>query len=407
MRICMVTTFYPPYHFGGDATYVSALSHALIARGHSVEVIHCEDAYHLTNKSSQSVVSDQLDDGVVVHRLKDRTGFLSPLITQQTGRPGLKSSALKAILEQDFDVVNFHNISLIGGPAILSLSRASVTLYTLHEHWLLCPTHIFWKNKRHACDKAECFMCCIRSHIPPQLWRYTGLIKRSLRHVDALISPSEYTADLHREKGISVPINVIPLFSTLDPGEESQYRKGGRPRFLFVGRVTASKGVVSLTNYFSKHPEYDLIIVGDGNLLASMRKQFSGFSHIRFCGKIPQPDLIELYQQATALLFPSLAPETFGLSVVEAFACSTPAIVRDGSGGSSELIQQTGAGFVYRSETELGEALEQLANNPARRETLGAKARRAYCTRFTPDRHVDAYLGQIASIQSGKPLAVH
>ena len=30
MRFCMVTTFYPPYHFGGDATYVRALSHALL-----------------------------------------------------------------------------------------------------------------------------------------------------------------------------------------------------------------------------------------------------------------------------------------------------------------------------------------------------------------------------------------
>ncbi len=34
MRFCMVTTFYPPFHFGGDATYVRALSRALVARGH-------------------------------------------------------------------------------------------------------------------------------------------------------------------------------------------------------------------------------------------------------------------------------------------------------------------------------------------------------------------------------------
>ncbi len=30
MRFCMVTTFYPPFHFGGNATYVRALA----ARGH-------------------------------------------------------------------------------------------------------------------------------------------------------------------------------------------------------------------------------------------------------------------------------------------------------------------------------------------------------------------------------------
>jgi hypothetical protein len=30
MRFCMVTTFYPPYHFGGDAVFVQALARAPI-----------------------------------------------------------------------------------------------------------------------------------------------------------------------------------------------------------------------------------------------------------------------------------------------------------------------------------------------------------------------------------------
>jgi len=45
VRFCMVTTFYPPFHYGGDATFVRGLSRALVARGHEVEVVHCEDAY--------------------------------------------------------------------------------------------------------------------------------------------------------------------------------------------------------------------------------------------------------------------------------------------------------------------------------------------------------------------------
>jgi hypothetical protein len=60
--------------------------------------------------------------------------MLSPLITQQTGNPGVKTTQLRAVLDRDFDVVNFHNISLIGGPGVLQMSRAPVTLYTLHEH---------------------------------------------------------------------------------------------------------------------------------------------------------------------------------------------------------------------------------------------------------------------------------
>jgi hypothetical protein len=35
----MVTTFYPPYNFGGDGIYVHALSNELARRG-QVDVIH-------------------------------------------------------------------------------------------------------------------------------------------------------------------------------------------------------------------------------------------------------------------------------------------------------------------------------------------------------------------------------
>ena len=43
LRIAMVTTFYPPYNFGGDGVYVQRLARALVRRGHHVEVIHDTD----------------------------------------------------------------------------------------------------------------------------------------------------------------------------------------------------------------------------------------------------------------------------------------------------------------------------------------------------------------------------
>ncbi len=112
MRVCMVTRFYPPYHFGGDAIFVRALAKALGRHGHDVEVVHCEDAYRLAAASAPT--EPAANDGIVVHRRKSRVGLL---------------------LDREFDVVNFHNISLIGGPAVLGMSKALVNLYTLHEHW--------------------------------------------------------------------------------------------------------------------------------------------------------------------------------------------------------------------------------------------------------------------------------
>ena len=50
LRFAMITTFYPPYNFGGDGAFVRRLSHALAGRGHAVEVIHDADAFRILHK---------------------------------------------------------------------------------------------------------------------------------------------------------------------------------------------------------------------------------------------------------------------------------------------------------------------------------------------------------------------
>ncbi|NOS77598.1 MAG: glycosyltransferase [Nitrospira sp.] len=403
MHFCMVTTFYPPYHFGGDATFVQALARALVSEGHHVEVVHCEDAYRLRGREQPAVRAEQ--DGVVVHRLRNPFGILSPLITQQTGRPGVKAAQLRAVLDRDFDVVNFHNISLIGGPGILRMSRAPVTLYTLHEHWLLCPTHIFWKNHAQACDRPECFACCIRSGVPPQMWRYTNLVQRSVAHVDVLLAPSEFTAQQHRAAGLTTPIEVLPTFSSLEPGSFGRSADGGRPRFLFVGRVTASKGIGILLEEFSRLPEFDLHVIGDGDLRQPLEEQYSGHRHIRFLGSVPQYQLVSAYQSATALILPSLAPEVFPLTVLEALACGTPAVVHD-AGGNREAVEKTGGGFVYRSRKELRQILSVLAQDARLREALSQRAQSGYEQFYTRAQYLTRYLRVIGTIGKMKGVTI-
>jgi glycosyltransferase involved in cell wall biosynthesis len=393
----MVTTFYPPYHFGGDGTYVRALSEALVKRGHEVTVVHCEDAYRLAGNDPDVV---NTSSKVNVHTLKNRFGFLSPLITQQTGFPGLKHQALKDILEDKFDVVNFHNISLIGGPGIIKLSNARVNIYTLHEHWLLCPTHIFWKDGKMACDDRRCFSCCLKSGIPPQVWRYTSLIQNSIRKIDSFISPSNYTAEQHKSGGIKNPIKIIPLFSNLSPSEY-QDESQGKMNFVTVGRITASKGIAELVKSFLKWPEFNLQVIGDGDQLQSLKGKYQKNRNIQFLGKIPQDLLIQLYRKATALILPSLAPETFGLTVVEAFACGVPAIVRV-AGGNREIIDHNGAGYLYSNEDELKTAIECFNKDPDLRSRLGNQARSAYEKEYTAKKHIDAYLDLVFQIASEK-----
>jgi glycosyltransferase involved in cell wall biosynthesis len=392
MRFCMVTTFYPPYNFGGDGLFVQALSRALVESGHEVEVVHCEDAFRL--KAGSVVVPEIEDDDVKVHRLKSSLGALSPILTQQLGRPALKSAKLKAVLNRDFDVVNFHNISLIGGPKILSLSSAPVTFYTLHEHWLLCPTHSLWKNQEEECLHPQCFGCSVKSGVPPQIWRYTSLLKQNLPNVDVLLSPSAYTAEVHQRRGILTPLMILPTFSRLAPATTRSPETSTRPRFVFSGRITAAKGVQDLLETFAGLTDYELSLAGEGELLPSLRSQFAHCQNIRFLGRLTDTELVELYQSATALVVCSRAPEVFPLVVLEALACGTPAIVRD-VGGSREAVDQTGAGLVYQNSDELIRGVHSLAQDKDLHSRLGRLARSGYQTHYSAQNYLRSYLALI------------
>jgi glycosyltransferase involved in cell wall biosynthesis len=180
---------------------------------------------------------------------------------------------------------------------------------------------------------------------------------------------------------------------------------GERPRFLFVGRVTASKGIGILLEEFARLPEFDLDVIGDGDLRYTLQEQYAGHSHIRFLGSVPQPQLVGAYQSATALILPSLAPEVFPLTVLEALACGTPTVVHD-AGGNREAVEQTGGGFVYRSREELRRILFVLAQDTTLQETLAQRARSGYEQFYTREQYMARYLGLIDTIGKKKGMAV-
>ena len=194
----MVTTFYPPLSFGGDGQYVRRLAHSLARRGHLVDVIHDADAYRLLS-GGRDLEPAAEPPGVTVHTLRSATPALSCLATQQLGRPLVHAARIRSFLSRDFDVIHFHNVSLVGGPGVLSYGTA-VKLYTAHEHWLVCPMHTLWRHGREICTGRECLRCALAYNRPPQLWRAGNLIARQARHVDAFIALSRFSADKHAER---------------------------------------------------------------------------------------------------------------------------------------------------------------------------------------------------------------
>ena len=127
----MVTTFYPPRSFGGDAVAVQSLARALVRAGHDVTVV-CDDDAFRTLSRRRDAPPPEANDGIVVHRLRSAFGAVAVALTQQTGRPLVHGETLDRLLgEGNFDVIHFHNLSLVGGPAALAYgTRSSSTRHT-------------------------------------------------------------------------------------------------------------------------------------------------------------------------------------------------------------------------------------------------------------------------------------
>ncbi len=394
MNILHLTTFYPPYSFGGDAMHIYRLSHALADSGHHVEVVHCRDSYHLLHPQDPEVPFRE-HPGVVRHELRSPFGRLSPFLTHQTGRPWLKGRAIQRILNgRHFDVIHFHNISLLG-PTVLTMESAhgpSVKLYTTHEHWLICPMHVLWKFNRRACDKPRCLPCMLLGKRPPQLWRYTGLLERAAPAVDQFLSPSRFTARMHADRGFPRPVAHLPYFTERKDQEwkEPGPRPQERPYFLFVGRLEIIKGLQTLIPLWRELPEADLLVAGTGNYEIQLRKMAAGQPNIKFLGPLSQSRLGPVYAHAVACIVPSITYETFGMISIEAFARKTPVIVRD-LGALPETVQDSGGGFLYRTDGELLAAVRKLLQSPALRQELGEKGYQGFLKYWCTEAHLEQY----------------
>jgi glycosyltransferase involved in cell wall biosynthesis len=401
MRFCMVTTFYPPYAFGGDGVFVQQLSNELAKRGHQVEVVHCRDAYNLlAGRTPSPAYHDH--PNVTVHALKSPLGFFSPLATHQTGRPILKSSSIKKILEKPFDVIHYHNISLVGGPKILHYGQA-VKLYTLHEYWLICPTHMLFKFNHEACTHRQCLSCTLAHGRPPQLWRYTDMIAQAVKQVDLFIAPSEFTRNKHFEMGLKIPIVELPYFTSRWERHDSPPRQSivETPYFLFVGRLEKIKGLQQLLPVFRRYQKAELWVIGTGGYESVLRRMAAGSTNIKFLGQQSGERLQSFYRDAVALIVPSLWYEVFGIVILEAFALATPVIVRN-RGGMPKIIEESGGGFVYGTEKELLGVMERLLLDRKLRQDTGQRGYEALQEKWHAEVHIKKYLDLIDEIAAAR-----
>jgi glycosyltransferase involved in cell wall biosynthesis len=168
-------------------------------------------------------------------------------------------------------------------------------------------------------------------------------------------------------------------------------------RLLFVGRLTAQKGVEHLLHALAAMTTpASLDIVGDGpnrSSLQELAQQLGISARIRWHGQLSQSDLPPLYQRAAAVVVPSI-DEGLGLVAVEALLCETPVVAFD-SGGLRDVIQHDKTGLLVKpgDRVALARTLDDLLTRDGRGSDLGRAGRLYALSAFAPESAARRYAG--------------
>jgi glycosyltransferase involved in cell wall biosynthesis len=175
---------------------------------------------------------------------------------------------------------------------------------------------------------------------------------------------------------------VKPNFVSPDPGEGA----GSGGYAIFVGRLSPEKGLTTLLEAWQRHaPPMPLKVVGDGPLAPMVKDAAARSSQIQWLGQQPLQRTLDLIGDAAVLVFPSLAYETFGRTVIESFAKGTPVVTAD-NGAAAELVDDTINGYHFVTG-DAGSLARRVAQIAERRGSMRRAARAKFLRYFTPDRN--------------------
>ncbi len=347
MRILQVGKYYPPVT-GGMERVVCELSEGLSRLGHSV---------HVVVASIEGPPSREIRNGVSIARLRSYGQLLSqPLIS------GLRDE----INQFKPDIIHFH----LPNPLALYLGWQSEV-----------PT-------------------CLTIHALTDSWRKKVDLMLSnpfAKKAQALLFSSQQMHDLWtRESGVvdQPAAYVVPFgfnFEYLQPGCQQPQDP---QLILFVGRLVRYKGLEVLVNAMD-HVDGHLALIGSGPLAAKLRalvfaKRLEG--KISFLGSVPDAQLGDWYRRCAVYVQPSIAVESFGISMLEAMSQARPVVSTDLPTGVLEVNLHDKTGLVIQPSDSfaLSAAINSLLNRPELAQDLG-RAAFSHHLKFSSEQMVEAH----------------
>ena len=172
-------------------------------------------------------------------------------------------------------------------------------------------------------------------------------------------------------------VTVVP------PGIDAQFSPGGEksphPLVVAVGRLVPVKRFELLVDVLAKakahHPDLEAVIVGEGyerTMLEARRREMGGFGWIHMPGRLEDDELVDLYRRSWVLASSS-AREGWGMTITEAAACGTPAVVSD-IAGHRDAVVDGHTGVLAQPVDGLADALCRVIGDEELRARLTANA---------------------------------
>lgn len=385
----MTSTFYPPYHIGGDAIHVYYLANELAKRDHEVHVIHLLDSYSFKRKNKPKNEYEN-NDNIILHSIKSPFGILSLSNSYVFGKSMYINRRVKSMLEEiKPSVLHHHNIAGFG-PSILNNTEYK-TIYTAHDYWFQCPMANLMRKDGSLCSgNYSCCVCPLVYKRPPQIWRYINDINKIFKRINIIIAPSNYMKTRILEFGIKKNVEVIPNFILdTETVEEKSY---DFPYFLFVGVIENHKGIVKLIKTFIRAKEQidaKLLVVGTGSFYENLKRiitQNNCSDKINLLGRVDDKELMILYKNALAVVIPSIWPENNPYVALEALMHGTPIIVSN-MGGLPEIAEK-GNMPIFNNHQELIPLLKMMEKN----KITYKNPREIYEKYYSPNSFITKYL---------------
>jgi glycosyltransferase involved in cell wall biosynthesis len=302
------------------------------------------------------------------------------------------------------DIVHCTNIFPIISPAAYQAAHDEdvPVVQALGNYRLLCPGATLLR------DGAVCESCLDKKFAWPAIvhgcYRQSRLLsavvagmltthraKGTWRRVDRYYAPTRMARDVFIRSGMPPDrIDVRPYIVNPDLG--SGRGEGGY--VLYVGRLSPEKGITTLLSAWAElHENIPLRVIGDGPCREMVEQAAAIDSRITTFGYLPLEQVYEQLRGAMCLVMPSIWYETFGRTIIEAYAAGTP-VIASRMGAMQELVihRETGLLFEPGSPTALARAISDLFRR-IDMAAMRARARREFDEKFTAEQNYRQLMG--------------